>query len=276
MTTTILRETTFDKIDLPDKIYKYRTWKKPEHKRVLTHKEIFFAAPLDCDEQHECNLERDFDALTDEMIYKFCYNVATKSGLPENERKEHAEKMLKETCVRDKAHQEKTHSLFRETLNQNLSLFSASQYRNVFTLWEDFAGRQEGLCVGFSTRKMFQSGEIFGSGGPVDYYPTSNPPKIRPLTFSEDEKMEDMMKVIFSLPDKFVREKEYRLAKSKLENKQVKLSADAYEEVILGDKIGEKDKKEILELVKREFPKVRLFQARCNYDIQDYLFEEIK
>jgi len=273
----ILHETNFENIALPPIIYKYRVWENPEHKRMLTEGEIFFASPSDFNEQHECNLERDFDSLTDDMIFKFCYLTAPKNSYSsDSDRREIATRMITDSRIRNKEHQEEIQENFRNKINTDLSIFSASKHKDIFSLWQTFANDQTGFCIGLNTRKMFANNEIFGSGGCVEYYPIKNQPKIRPITFSKEEKIEDMMKVIYSLPDKFSREDEYRLAKSSMENKRISLNPLAFEEVILGCEMTKESKEEIKAIAIKRFPQIKIYQANYNYDLEIYAFQEIK
>lgn len=47
---------------------------------MLTENEIYFSAPLNIDEQHECNLETDYDSVTEKTIYDFAFMKAPEFG----------------------------------------------------------------------------------------------------------------------------------------------------------------------------------------------------
>lgn len=270
-------DTTFEKLDLPDKLYKYRVWRNPNHRRIITSSKIYFAPPLDCDEQHECNLERDYSLLTDDMIYKYSYNTAPKDLYnSEEERIALAQKMISESPVNDTKHREEMHEYFRKKLNHVLSIFCASKYRDNFNLWQTFADEQAGFCVGINTRKMFENKEIFGSGGPVSYYPENALPKIRPLCFTPEEHVEDMIKVIYSLPRKYEKEEEYRLSKMHLQNKEVKINSEAIEEILVGSEMPDDHKAQLNSAVKEHLPHAKLLQAVCDIDTGYYSFSEIQ
>jgi hypothetical protein len=271
----IFNDTTFEKIVLPNRLYKYRYWRNDLHKRILTHQEIFFASPLDMNEQHECNLERDFSALTKELVYKYCLIKANQEYNNRRDRREAARKLVKESLIFDEQHQKKAHDYFRQKLNEDFSIFSASEHKNNFNLWTGFGVDQEGFCIGFNTRKMFNNTEIFGSGGKVKYYPINDMPKIRPLCLNESEHIEDLLKVIYSLPNKYAKEDEYRLAKIYLNDKKISLNKASFGEVILGDKMPDEHKGQIIEIVRTNFPEAKLLQANCNYDTEGYTFAEI-
>ncbi len=275
MMTVIRNSTTFEKLILPNVLYKYRNWNNEEHKRILTHSEIYFAKPSDFDEQHECNLERDFASVTEEAFFN--YFKGKFDGLaPDEKFREMAKERMKNSKIFDKNHQELTHQIFLNSLDETVSIFCASEYKNILNLWNTFASGQEGFCVGFNTKRMFDGTEIFGSGGQVSYYDETNPPKIRALCKNNDERAEDMMKVIFSLPAKFKNEREYRLAKSLLVNRRVKIKPEVFEEIILGPEMEEDHKKEIIKIVKTNFQHANILQADYNESLETFSFNIVK
>lgn len=273
---TFVNETTFDKITLPEKVYKYRNWTNPEHKRLLTDNEIFFAAPNKIDEQHECNLETDYDSISLEKIYEFAYSRAEEWGVTDEEIKRNfAEMTVKTTPFFDEAHRASMEERFRQTLNERLTIFCVSEFNNNTTLWDSFAGGHKGFCVGINTKKMFDNKEILGGGGKVNYYPPKEMPKRNALTFSSLESIDDMLKVIFSLPDFFSSENEYRLFKMDIKDRQAKISQESIEEIILGTYILKKDKDQIIAVSKEKFPHAVILQAKFNISNNSFDFEKI-
>lgn len=276
LTMIILKETTIDKLYLPERIYKYRTWNKLEHKKLLTQNEIKFSSPFDCEEQHECNLPKDYDSVTEQMLYDYFYKKAPGHGyITHIQRHDIANHMVKNSPFNNNDHRLDTEKIFRQKLNEQLSIFCASPYKNNSNLWSSFAGGDSGFCVGFNTLKMFDTKEVFGGGGDVCYYPSDKPPKIRPFNLTEEETLSDMLKVIFSLPDVYDKEKEYRLFKMNMPNQKVLLNIDSFEEIILGENINPKAEKEIIEVSKTKFPNAEISKAKFNHHTKDYDFNAI-
>lgn len=271
---TFINETTFDKLELPDRLYKYRSWNNQQHRRIITHSEIYFAQFLDFGELHECNLERDYSAITEEAFYEY-HKAKCPPDTPDEKIRGAAKYLMKHSPIFDKDHQRTAHEMFRQKLNNTLSVFCACDHNNNLNLWNTFAIDHEGYCVGLNTRKMFDNGEIFGSGGKVNYYPKANPPKIRALPKSNEERVTDLMNVIYSLPDTFASEKEYRLTKANLENRKVKINSTAIEEIILGENMDQDDKNEIIQLVKNNFPNASIQQASYNESLNTFSFVAI-
>jgi hypothetical protein len=53
----------FSKLELPAKIYKYRKWTDPLHKRILTHREVYFASPESFVDKNDCKIPIRYDLL---------------------------------------------------------------------------------------------------------------------------------------------------------------------------------------------------------------------
>jgi hypothetical protein len=272
---TFINETTFDKVDLPPFLYKYRSWSKEEHKRILTHNEIYFASPFELDELHECKLTKDFESLTEQMVYDYAYIRAEEMGITEEEYKHgFAAQSLDQTNIFDPAFQQQVEERSRNTLNKVLRIFCASEHNDNANLWSSFASGERGVCVGLDTRRMLDDKAILGGGGKVAYYSKDNAPKRRPLCFSDIERTDDMLKVVFSLPDFFSKEDEYRLFKFHLTNQRVSIHPDCIKEVILGRYMSESDQIEIISLVRKKYPWAKITRAGTD-ELSNYLFQEI-
>lgn len=273
---TFVEETTFDKVYLPERVYKYRNWTNEEHKRLLTENEIYFSAPLNIDEQHECNLETDYDSVTSQMIFDYAYMRAPEFGIiDEANRNLFAKNTVNFTPFYDAAHRVSMEERFRQDLNNQLSIFCVSEQKDNLNLWDSFSGGQTGFCVGINTRKMFDNKEILGGASKVDYYPIKNMPKRKAFCFSELERIQDMLNVIFSLPDFFAKEDEYRIFKLNIKNRQAKISQESIEEIILGQFIKEEHKQEIIQIAKIRFPLAEILQSTIDYNSNVFVFTKL-
>ena len=121
---TFVEEKRFDQIELPAKIYKYRNWTNTNHKRLLTDNEIYFSPPHDIDEQHECNLDTDYEAIKEEDLFKYAYINAEQFGImPEDRKIEFAEWTVSNTPFHDLTHRVATEERFKQSLNNQVSIF---------------------------------------------------------------------------------------------------------------------------------------------------------
>ena len=124
-------------------------------------------------------------------------------------------------------------------------------------MWSHYADMHIGYCVGFWRKKLDESG-LFGSGGWVEYPIDDNYPVINPL--DEDEPKSILKETQFKAYD-WNYEDEYRFTKFVFPNELdriVNIPDDFFAEIILGLKIPEKDREEIIETAKSK--KIKIFQ----------------
>ena len=268
------QETTFDQLTLPEKVYKYRNWSNKYHTRILTHNEIYFSAPSDIDEQHECALEADYASVTTEMIYRYAY-LEAEGTMTEAEKIKFATDTVLKTNFFEKVTQQKGDAAFKKSLDEQLSIFCVSQHNDNDALWNMFAGGHTGFWVVLNTKRMFENRTILGGGGKVLYYSKEDMPKRMGLPITEAERIGNMLNVIFSLPEMFASENEYRFFKMNIKDKQAKIGVDSIQEIILGHAISVADKKEIIEISTVRFPAALILQAQIEKGETRLTFEKI-
>lgn len=244
--------------DMPKILYKYRTWDKEKHKRLLTHNEIYYSSPDELDELTECIYERDYDSVTDAMIWDFCMkramNEVDSGELSIPFVLNRANYLFSINDFYDLDHREKSEVEFRTSLNKELSIFCSSEIPTNERLWNSFAKDKSGYCVGIDFTEIYSNHEVFGTCGRVEYYAEDNPPKFPPISVSSDERVLKMMKIMYGLPDKFKNEEEFRFTKLNMSNKRLKIKPEWIKEVIIGSEASEETKEEITHLVNDKYP----------------------
>lgn len=247
---------------LPKILYKYRTWSKDDHKRLLTHSEIYFASPDEFNEVTECNLERDYDCITEEMIWEFCRNEAMRQAslgeIPIPFINNRTKELYCANQFHNQANRQETKEFMKAHLNQTLSIFSASEFSDNERLWNTFASNKRGYCVGIDFTEIYADNDTFGSCSRIHYYDEIDPPKIPAFSLSQDEQVMNMLSVIYSLPKKFEAEQEFRLSKVNIPNRQVSIYPEWIKEIILGSEMTETDKNEIISIAREKYPHAKL------------------
>jgi hypothetical protein len=243
-----------EKKETPKIIYKYRDWNNSDHRRIITHREIYFSSPLSCDEHHECNLPTDFDSVTEDDLFNFYLRRICKNPNPTPKDFEDACQFVKETSFYDSKHREKWEIESRNELDEFISIFSVSATYSNMHLWDTFAKERKGFCIGIDTSKIMGNKEIFGSCGRVNYYCIHKPPKLKALHFDKKESVEDMFLLTFSLPIIFEDEEEFRFIKTQMVDKKVQLTKDYFKEIILGESMDKSAREEIIKACKDTMP----------------------
>lgn len=259
---------------LPEILYKYRDWNILEHRRILTEREIYFASPEELDKRYECKLPRDYDSISDEELRKFCFWEAAKTSKNNIAILMEMQRLYKSNLFHNLENRNKTEQKFNKWMNQRLSIFCSSESCENLTLWNEFSNYDKGFCIGLKS-DFFLNHKIYGSSNNIDYYDESSPPKVPAISFSQNDAVSKMLKLIYSLPSKYEKEKEFRISKTDLSNRKVQYPKNALKKVILGRFISIEHKKEITELVKCNFPEAKIFQAVYDTQWEYFVFNEI-
>jgi hypothetical protein len=248
--------------EMPKILYKYRTWDKIEHKRLLTHTELYYASPAELDELTECKLENDYSSVTETTIWDFCLksamDEANKGEIYPGNILNRANYLYSINKFHDLSHRKNSEKEFKQHLNEKLSIFCSSETPINERLWNTFAGNKTGYCVGIDFTEIYKNQDLFGTCGRVHYYDENDPPKLAPLSLSSDEGTLKMMKLMYSLPDRFSKEEEFRFTKMHIPNKRVEIKPDWIKEVIIGSETTRESEMEIVELVNVKYPEATL------------------
>ena len=253
----------FSKIDLPEKVYKYRNWNSPRDQRVLTRNEVYFASPADFEDPHDCKNPIRYDLLSDNELRDYLKRRTIEtfpSDTPEEliKREKQAFKDLRDTELLAKRYIQ-----VHEDFYNHFGVLSLTAYSTENSMWEWYANSHKGFCIGFNSKIMFTSSYLFGGGGPVFY--VDELPIIHPYN-GWDERA---YKLIFFKIKYWEFEKEYRIQKTSYSplnewHRKVRVPTEAYAEIILGAEITDESKKEIVNTVNERFPNLPILQAKKN------------
>jgi len=249
----IKRNTSLDEIEYPEIVYKYRCWDNPVHQSILINRQIFMAAPSSFEDKLDCKFPIRWDLLKNKEIYNYFLNYSRGHNQgPEKGHHAFARKMFQQTGVRDaNIIAEHQNEVFEE-YDQRVGVLSLTENPTIEEMWNTYACNHEGFAVGFNSRIMF---DFLGGGGGVTYvdkipiiYPT---PK---HSYIEQRNLQ-----IFHKLSKWSYEEEYRTTIFRpnplsVEDRIIELPPEAYQEIILGKNMSDKNIAEI----KNILPKVKL------------------
>jgi hypothetical protein len=251
----------FNDIKYPEMVYKYRHFNDPFHLKIITEKQVYFAAPKDFNDPFDCKNFTRYDLLTDKQLLKWYYHtsIETKPNLTPLERTVLASKMVKNSNFKNKKYLKNFQQKEWALLNLRYGILSLTANHRNYRMWEDYGKKHSGFCVGFNPKITFK---LFGGGGKVEYF--EELPIILPAPF--DSYKEQWRKQIYSKLEKWGFEQEYRTQKlyytpPSNEERTITLPKEALTELILGAEISEPNKKTIIELAQKELPHINIFQA---------------
>jgi len=250
----------------PDIVYKYRTWSNPLHQRVLTHNELFLAAPRDFNDPFDCRIPANYVSLnTPEKIEKFVTKSASthnqlsqKDGRDLNQLKKKLEDEMMQDIWKFQNKYEKGWFKYREDY---LGVLSLSARWDSTLMWSHYADYHKGFCIGFFEEKIRNS-NFFARGGLVAYNPEDEFPFIDPM---DDDRMTRAFTETHTKAYDWAYEREYRAVKTFREGNQsvkdrtITISDDFFAELILGLNISPEHKDNIIKVCQAKG--IKVFQA---------------
>ena len=255
---TELGPKSFDELDLPPTLYKYRTWEQPFHQRILRNKEVYFARPDSFKDKLDCKIPLRYDLLTDNYIRARYRNDLRKENPDWEEQRINleAEIWFKKGLLRDKNRIKALEEQFWLEFNERFGILSLTPIWNSIEMLQYYSSGFSGFCVGFDTINLVQDQQSFGGGGEVAYY--DELPVLIPEKY---DRMHLFLMQVYSKLRKWEFENEYRLTKTNIRQRNVEVPIDVFQEVIIGPKITKKNKGEIRATVKSIFPDVHIMEA---------------
>lgn len=243
----------------PDTVYKYRTWKDPNHQKILSERTVFMAPPTGFEDKKDCKILKRYDLITDDQIYSKYYESSKKMNTAWNDKQHHefAQDWFKKSPLHDKEHikqlQEK-HFLEFDKRFGVLSL-TANPLKN--EMWEKYSDNYAGICVGFDSSKMFPR---LGGGCQVAYY------DVLPDILESHTQLEEAHIQAYSKERKWEFEDEYRTQTFSYEPLTIKqrcviLPKECYKHIFFGMNISTEDKNAVIEVCNKEDLKVSYYQA---------------
>jgi len=249
-----------DLADLPETIYKYREWKNPYHKTILTKREIFFAAPDTFEDPLDCKNPIRYDLLTKKEINElYKHRLDLEQTISRKARREKVREQARNSKLKDKEyirqHNEET---FKEYCKRAGVLSLTANPKNI-SMWEKYSDNHQGFCVGFNTKKAL---EVIGAAGPVIYKESL------PIIYPEPKDSSDNLHIkrIFYKEKKWELEQEFRAHRFReqpmnINDRTSQLRPNAYKEVILGAKMTEEATKELINSLPPELRSLPVKQA---------------
>ena len=255
---------------VPNVMYKYRDWNEPLHKKILTKNEIFFASPYSFNDPFDLNIPFRYDKLSESELRAnfekhFDLTAEPFSKLNIKAKEELKEHFIKKIVSGDKKvilnlgeHLYKKYS--------NFGVFSVSTKKDNILMWSHYANSHQGFCVGFNLLNITRHTQSDQKNSFIHLevaYQKKYPELIPNL---ENLNINNMFSQFMTKSILWKYEKEWRILTPNKANFPFQVNNDSFNEIILGMRISKANKEEILEVVKRKFPNVKIYQAFKSHD----------
>ncbi len=153
-------------LDIPEIIYKYRSWSNPFHKRCLTENELYFAEPAEINDPFDFRIFLDFSFLDNEQKKRDYFTKAF-------EKIDNAEILAQfkdyETAMEFNInaiteHPEKAQIYFNNFYLNKLNMFRILSFSTIcdnILMWSHYADNHQGFCIGFDPNSFKKKSENF-------------------------------------------------------------------------------------------------------------------
>lgn len=252
---------------IPQTLYKFRDWGNKEHRRVLTENEIYFSSSIKFNDPFDTAVHLSFRYGTDEEIKSFIKRVEGKR-LPAPTDKEieiKANKMIQSGVFKDPKIFDKFEDSLQEEKYSKFGIFTMSASFNNNLLWSHYANSHKGFCVGINSRKLddnlknsTERNQLIIGIYPVIYQ--KNYPELNGYQIESDE--DAIVGQLAIKPIDWFYEEEYRAICLNATNFVMLLKNGEIDTVVLGCRITDDHKNEIIEVLSKKKERIDLIQAK--------------
>ncbi len=269
-------ENYFAKNDITT-LYKIRNWRERYHPEFLKDGEIYFSRPNELNDPFDITRPIKFDIAqieTPEFLNRLIESASEVMGInPGIDSKIYARNKLEEIRNNPINYFANTYlkMINGKWYNDSFGVFSLTVNILDEQLWGYYGGGLKGFAVGFHPMELCEALFLrYGQGAIVTYLDEILPSKIIGKSLREQKEQ------LFQKFNKWRFESEFRFV-GRFTESQVdrfcKLSPKVVKEVILGPRVPETDKEEILKIVELRYPTAILYQVVCDY-INGGIFKE--
>lgn len=257
-------EVDMSEVDIPELLYKYRTWNNDDHRKVLISQEVFFSPPSWFDDKKDCRVYRKYD-YTDEETFDIYFKWLSRDN-PSIDLREigfQAIVYTQNTPLRNPEYLEEFKKREFEQIDTKVGILSLTESNDNKDMWNSYSNHGNGICIGFDGRKIMS---IIRSYGKIHY--TDELPQI---ILGEKFGIQ-IWKQMFNKETHWSYEQEHRFRKFSIDGltmneRVVQLSKGCFKEVVFGWHLSPEDRNEIIAVCQRNMLNVTYLQANSIDDI---------
>ncbi|PXY02929.1 hypothetical protein DF185_02210 [Marinifilum breve] len=257
-----MRNATFEKMkgEYPEILYKYRSWSDPFHKKVITHRELFYSAPSWFEDPKDCRSMVRYDLLTQQERIKWIeFKLRQEEpGKSRNYYRARSRELFKTSVLsNDKQTKEFQDNTFKE-YDTRTGVLSLTGNPNNDEMWEKYSDNAKGFCMGYDPLILFNQ---LGGGGKVEY--VDELPKIMPEPIHSRDLQ--MIYQLYYKEEKWSFEEEYRTHTFRPkpmtnEDRTIIVPAEAFKELILGKEMTKEFKNDLINNIPEELKGIKIIE----------------
>lgn len=245
-------------IDLPKTLYKYRDWSNKNHRRLISHQEIYFPKPSDFNDPFDGNIPVRWDLMTYEQCLEKNLEIINIAHKDKDQRlvREYAKKVTDEKTLwhPDKLAKERPEQL--EKWNSIIGLFSLSSVSDNILMWSHYSANHTGFVVGFDSDSLCLDYDF-------DYLEPINYQTDYPTISGLDETTDQFHKKFFFKSQLWEYENEWRISKNHIDKRVVKLKKETIKEIVIGCCCNNQEMNRIIKLTSKFLgPEILIYKAQ--------------
>lgn len=263
--------------DLPEHLYKFRVLADPNHKRILTHNELFLASPKHFNDPFDSTISVRYDEGTREEIVNYWaeHLSITRPELSQEERERDATELYESGRFRAPQSIEKVEQIVKDLIHKTMGVFSLSSHSENILLWSHYADKHTGFCIGFDARKLclfcieyLKDLESRSARGEQAMF-------FRNVTYARDypiinayrtELRERTLTQLLTKSIDWCYEQEYRIGWFYGADMKLIIDTGIITKVIMGCQMSNPDHEQIISILKGRSDQIPLFRAKKKID----------
>ncbi|WP_330746979.1 DUF2971 domain-containing protein [Chryseobacterium sp. CP-77] len=243
--------------DIPDILYKYRDWSDDYHKKVITENQLFLSSRRRFNDPFDSSIPYRYDEneLTPENIFLKLREIEKKinPSLSENEIINRCYEIQKNDRFTSGAYWKDNYEKYLNDIDVRFGILSLTTKRDNLLMWSHYTNSHKGYCIGFDKKILFEL--IEGTLGKINYE------KKMPYIPLFDDTGLGANNILFTKSKDWEYEDEYRIKKHFAADKVYIFPNEAVKEVILGMKLTEEEKDDILKIIKSKFLNAKFYES---------------
>jgi hypothetical protein len=253
-------------VELPEFVYKYVTWEKDYHRRIISDYEIFFSSVRNFNDPFDSMVPFRYDFCNEKQILNMYCEAITHDypHLSESEVQIKARNELLINDIRDSERIQYNIDTQREYLATKFGIFSASNRNDSILMWSHYSNMHKGICVRFNCKKFHEFIEtecimknLMVYYHNVEYY--KEYPILKPSEYDDDEAF--LISLLIKYDD-WKYENEIRFILFDKPNTAISLYDGIIDQIILGCRISKDNRDNIINIAKAK--NIEVLQAYIN------------
>ncbi len=257
--------------NVPEILYKYRSWSDKNHKRLLTHGELFFASPRSFNDPFDRGIHPNLLAGTDEQWDKYYEKSLGAEVDPVKKGQKKRTLDILSQARKNPRDVENTLSwdidewMREQSYLDNTGILTLSATSEDVVLWSHYADSHKGFCVGFDFSEVTRLCESYALGKNMKCYQfdvayTTEFP-IYPFIDLFDDSGSTSKKMFATKHKNWEYEQEWRIVFTYGTNIRIHIPRSVIRSVIFGWEMPLEDQEEITSILRYLDSDIDLFKA---------------